>query len=119
MNEAHIRNCAGLFLLGPFLIWYSYRKGPPELARKILFWSGVTVLSTSGLGYLNSRFGSDLGMGNLLEKAPLLKPRESRSKDEGGSRTTPTPPPAPLAPLAPPPPTVSRSNVINIKGVAA
>ena len=56
MNEAHIRNCAGLFFLGPFLIWYSYQKGPPELARKALFWSGVTVLSTSGLGYLSSRF---------------------------------------------------------------
>ena len=115
MSEAHIRNCAGLFLLGPFLIWYSYRKGPPELARKILFWSGVTVLSTSGLGYLNSRFGSDLGMGNLLEKAPFLKPRESGSKDEGGSKTTPQP----LAPLAPPPPAVSHPNVIDIKGAAA
>ena len=110
MNEAHLRNCVGLFFLGPFMIWYSYRKGPPELARKIMFWSGVTVLSTSGLGYLGSRLGSDLGVGNLLQAA------SPKPKEKGVGK--PEPAPAPAAPAAPAGGFVSTP-IIDIKGVAA
>ena len=113
MNEAHIRNCVGLFFLGPFLLWYSYQKGPPELARKVMFWSGVTVLSTSGLGYLNSRFGSSLGMGNLLEK-PALSSKDFGKRDEAKPKKVS---PAPLAP--PPSPVTGFRPIIDVKGVAA
>ena len=112
MNEAHLRNCVGLFFLGPFMIWYSYRKGPPELARKVMFWSGVTVLSTSGLGYLNSRFGSGLGVGNLL---PGLSAAPLNQKKVVSERS----PPPPASPSPPPQEvrsTRAKAPVIDIRG---
>ncbi len=116
MNEAHIRNCAGLFFLGPFLIWYSYQKGPPELARKALFWSGVTVLSTSGLGYLSSRFSSPgLGVGNML---PGLSAAPLKQKEGVSERSNPLP-----TPLSPPPQAArsaqAKAPVIDIRGVVS
>lgn len=113
MNEAHIKNMVGLFFLGPFMIWYSYQSGPPELARKVMFWAGSITLAASGLGYLNTRIGSNLGMGDL-ETAVSSVREKLREKAPAAAAIRTVRAPASPSPLGH---KKEYAPVIDIKGV--